>query len=127
MHARAMFYVTLVGAHLSFSAAHAQSEVQAELLMRERISSVEGMQVTVFRTELPPGYKAPSHRHPGETFVYVLSGRVINQIEDEKPRVYTAGEFFLEPAGALHTRFENADPEQPAIYVVFGIRPAGEP
>jgi quercetin dioxygenase-like cupin family protein len=107
--------------------AHAQSEVQAELLMRELIpSAAEGKQVTLFRTVLPPGYKGVSHRHPGETFVYILSGRVINQIEDEKPKEFRAGDFFFEPAGALHARFENPDQEQPAVYIVFGIRPTSE-
>lgn len=87
---------------------------------------MEGRQVTVFRTELAPGYKASSHRHPGETFVYILSGRIISQLEDEEPRVYEAGDFFFEPAGALHSRFENGDPKNPAVYIVFGIRPRTE-
>ena len=94
--------------------------------MRELIASVEGRQVTVYRTTLPPGYKGVSHRHPGETFVYVLSGRVVNQIEGEEPRELGAGEFFFEPDGVLHARFENPDQERTAVYIVFAIRPTSE-
>lgn len=118
---------TVLFAGLFFhSTIHAQSDVQAELLMSELISSMEGMRVTVFRTEVPPGYVGRSHRHPGETFVFVLSGRLLNQIEDEEPRIYEAGEFFFEPADALHARFENPDSDRPAVYIVFGIRPVAQ-
>lgn len=122
------FLCTLIASLLSWvPAVYAQSAVKAELLMKEPVSSIEGKLVTVFRTEFPPGYnEVKSHRHPGESFVYVLSGRIINQMEDEEPRLYQAGDFFFEPAGALHQRFENADPDKPAVYIIFGIRPVGE-
>lgn len=122
-----LFYVFIAGLFSWSTAAYSQSEIQAQLLLKELISSAEGQQITVFRTELPPGYdETHSHRHPGETFVYILSGRILNQMEHEEPRIYEAGEYFFEPAGALHSRFENADPDNPAVYIVFGIRPTGE-
>ena len=122
----ALFATVLLQSLFAHSAVLAQPDVQAELLMSGLISSIEGMQVTVFRTEMPPGYVGVSHRHPGETFVYVLSGRVLNQIGDEEPKVFEAGEFFFEPANALHARFENPDPNRPAVYIVFGIRPVAQ-
>lgn len=115
--------IILFGSLVSLPTIYAQPSVQAELLMSELISSMEGMRVTIFRTEIPPGYIGVSHRHPGETFVYVLSGRVLNQIDEEEPKIYQAGEFFFEPANALHARFENPDTDSPAVYIVFGIRP----
>jgi quercetin dioxygenase-like cupin family protein len=91
--------------------------------MSEVISSVEGKQVNVTRIEIPPGYKTPSHSHPGESFVYILSGRIRNQIGDAEPVVYEAGGFFFEEANAIHAQFENLDTENPAVFLVFGIRP----
>jgi quercetin dioxygenase-like cupin family protein len=96
-----------------------------ESLVRAAIESAPGMELVVTRRTVPPGYKATSHSHPGETFVYIVSGRVLNQIGDEKPKIYEAGDFFFEKAKATHARFENLSPDNPVVFIVYGIRPAG--
>lgn len=94
-------------------------------LLRELLTSVDGKQVVMSRVEVPPGGGADvrAHRHPGETVVYIVSGRITSQLNDEAPVVYKAGEAFFEPTGALHARFTNDDPKEPAVAIVIGIRP----
>jgi quercetin dioxygenase-like cupin family protein len=70
-----------------------------------------------------PGARTDSHSHVGETFAYIESGRILNQIGDEEARIYEAGDFFFEPANANHARFENPDPAVPAVVIIYGIRP----
>jgi quercetin dioxygenase-like cupin family protein len=101
----------------------AQPQVKVEPLQRAAIEAAPGHELNVSRLEVPPGYVSASHSHAGETFVYILSGRILNQIGDEEPKVYEAGQFFFEHANANHARFENPDAQVPAVVLIYGIRP----
>jgi quercetin dioxygenase-like cupin family protein len=123
---RSIYVGALLAIHCSLpSGTYAQTQAKFDLLMREPLSSVEGLDITVTRLEVEPGYTSASHRHPGETFVYIVSGRVLNQIDDEEPKVYEGGDFFFEPANALHAQFVNIDRENSAVVIIVGIRPPG--
>lgn len=97
-----------------------------EPLLREAIEAAPGLDLSVSTLTVVPGFVSNSHSHPGETFVYVLEGRILNQIGSEEPKVYEAGDFFFEHANATHARFENLDTEKRAVVLIFGIRPEGE-
>lgn len=114
-------------ATLMSGAALAQAPAPAtfELLLREAIEAAPGQELSVNKLTVAPGYVATSHSHPGETFVFILEGRILNQVGDEEPKVYEPGQFFFEHANAVHARFENLDPEKPAVVLIYGIRPAG--
>ena len=105
--------------------APAQPALEREALLREAIAAAPGQDLSVTKLTVPPGYKSASHSHPGETFVYVLEGRILNQIGDEEPKIYEAGQFFFEHANANHAQFENLDTEKPATVLIYGIRPEG--
>jgi quercetin dioxygenase-like cupin family protein len=118
--------------HASFccgTAAFAQDatppQASTEPLMREAIEAAPGQTLSVSRLTVDPGYSAASHSHPGETFVYVLEGKILNQIGDEEPKTYEAGQFFFEHANATHAQFVNPDKEKPATVLIYGIRPEG--
>jgi quercetin dioxygenase-like cupin family protein len=102
-----------------------QPQAQFESLLRAAIESAPGMELSVTRLTVEPGYKANRHSHPGETFVYVVSGTLLNQIGDEEPQTYEAGDFFFEQANATHARFENLDTQKPVVVIIYGIRPKG--
>lgn len=106
--------------------APAQPPAQLESLLRAPIESAPGMELSVTKATVPPGYKANSHSHPGETFVYILSGRVLNQVDDQEPKTYEAGDFFFEHANATHARFENLSADEPVVFLIYGIRPKGQ-
>ena len=108
-----------------------QVSAQQEQLTHQALQSVAGHDFTLLRITLPPltGNDDPTrgHSHPGDTIVYVESGTVTNQMNDEDPKEYGAGEFWVEGPGELHAQFRNNDPREPAIVVVFMIAGTGEP
>ena len=120
------FHALLASTFLLTTTAYAQPKAKFDALMREALSTAEGLDMTATRLEVEPGYKAQSHSHPGETFVYVVSGRILNQIDDGEPTVYEAGDFFYEHANATHAQFVNEDPEKSAVVIIVGIRPKGQ-
>jgi quercetin dioxygenase-like cupin family protein len=101
-----------------------QPKATSEPLLREAIEAAPGQTLTVGKLTVEPGYSAASHSHPGETFVYVLEGRILNQIGDEEPKTYEAGQYFFEHANATHAQFVNPDKEKAAVVLIYGIRPA---
>jgi quercetin dioxygenase-like cupin family protein len=110
---------------LVWSQPAAQPQLQIESVLREAIEAAPGQDMSISKLTVPPGYVSTTHSHPGETFAYVLSGRILNQVDDEEPRVVEAGQFFFEHANARHVRFENPDMENPAVVLIYGIRPEG--
>ena len=103
----------------------AQPQATSEPLLREAIAAAPGHILSVGKLTVEPGYSAASHSHPGETFVYVLEGRILNQIGDEEPKIYEAGQYFFEHANATHAQFVNPDKEKSAVVLIYGIRPEG--
>src|SRR6202008_826456 len=86
-----------------------------------------GMEASLVEVSYPPGGRSAEHRHPGFIVGYVLEGEIRFAINHETPRVLRAGEMFYEPAGALHSTSENAQPGMPAKIVAFMVAPAGRP
>ena len=58
---------------------------------------------------------------------YVLEGQIRFAIDHETPLVLRRGEMFYEPAGALHSTSENAQPGMPAKILAFMVAPPGRP
>jgi quercetin dioxygenase-like cupin family protein len=76
----------------------------------------------------PPGGASPSHTHPKSAFIYayVLSGKIISAVDDEKPRVYRAGESWHEVPGAHHRVSRNASKTKPAKLLAIFVMDPGE-
>jgi quercetin dioxygenase-like cupin family protein len=125
MFAHAVLVILFVASPLAWSQPAAQPPVSREALLREAIEAAPGQDISVSKLTVPPGYAATSHSHPGETFVYVLEGRILNQIGDQEPKIYEAGQFFFEHANATHAQLENLDREKSATVLIYGIRPVG--
>jgi len=86
-----------------------------------------GMEASLVEVSYPPGGRSAEHRHPGFIVGYVLEGQIRFAINHETPRVLGTGEMFYEPAGALHSTSENAQPGMPAKILAFMVAPAGRP
>ena len=96
-------------------------------LMKQVLGSVEGKEVTVIKLDYPPGAASPAHRHPGDVFVYVLSGKLTSQLNDEDPVVYGPGEIFYEAPMGLHAQSKNDEKEEHAVAIAFIIGDTGKP
>jgi quercetin dioxygenase-like cupin family protein len=86
-----------------------------------------GMEASLVEVSYPPGGRSAEHRHPGFIVGYVLEGQIRFAINHETPRVLRTGEMFYEPAGALHSTSENAQPDRPAKILAFMVAPVGRP
>jgi quercetin dioxygenase-like cupin family protein len=76
--------------------------------------------------ELKPGPgQGREHRHSGPVLGYVLEGKVRFGVNHQPEQIFSAGETFFEPTGALHSTWGSADPNTPARVLVFMVVPKG--
>lgn len=83
-----------------------------------------GKSVVAVVVDYPPNGATPAHTHARSAFIYayVVSGRIVSQVEGEPERIYSAGESFYEMAGAHHLVSRNASKTEPAkLLAVFVV------
>ncbi|GAB3031310.1 hypothetical protein GCM10027185_35220 [Spirosoma pulveris] len=99
----------------------ARKDLLHVLLARQPLSQIDVKQVTI-----PIGQTAPKHTHPCPVVGYVVSGRVLFQIEGEAKRVIQQGEAFYEPKDKVILHFANDSAQQPLTFIAFYLREANE-
>jgi quercetin dioxygenase-like cupin family protein len=75
----------------------------------------------------PPGRK---HRHPGFVIGYVLEGQYSFAVNDQAPKVFTAGQMFFESfdaPGEVHSASGNASATQPVKFLAIVFTKKGDP
>ncbi|HKA18765.1 MAG TPA: cupin domain-containing protein [Blastocatellia bacterium] len=104
----------------------AQNAKVTPLLTKELTgaSGKEGMMLTV---EYPPGASSTKHRHNAHTFVYVLEGSIVMQVEGGKEMTLGPGQTFYESPDDVHTVSKNASDSKPAKFLVFFVKDKGAP
>ena len=100
-----------------------------QTLVTQDLPRMDGkdMQVSVAELRYAPGGSSEAHRHPGHTFVYVLEGAIVAQIDDGPAATYTPGQMFYEPPMHVHAVSRNASRTEPARFLVFRIAEKGQP
>ncbi|GGF04490.1 cupin [Aliidongia dinghuensis] len=86
--------------------------------------NLPGKSLVTVVVSYPPGAKSAPHHHAGSAFIYayVLEGEIRSQVDDAPPRVYRAGESWVEAPGAHHKASENASKTKPAkLLAVFVV------
>ena len=82
-------------------------------------------EVVVLKITFRPGDdddhdRIPWHTHPGPAIVAVAAGELtITNASDCAPRVYAAGQAFLDPGGTNVHRADNWGDEDAVVYVTF--------
>jgi len=84
----------------------------------------EGLMAVV---DFLPGVKGVRHRHNAHTFVYVLEGSVVMQVEGGERKVLHAGQTFYETPDDIHVVGDNASATAPAKILVFLAKERGAP
>ena len=79
--------------------------------------------VTVVEVTLAPGQVEAAHRHPGPAFGYILEGEYEWAINDEKPKVFKAGDTFYEPTGCLHSVGRNPSKKDKTRFIATVLYP----
>lgn len=99
----AVLCITLLAAGAGFwSGVSAQSMLRAKEVYRKPLTEVAGKEIRITDLVIPPGATSPAHRHPGDTFVYVIEGEVQIGLNENEPVTVKAGETFHEPPMELH-------------------------
>ncbi len=120
----AILAVTSIPARAHGPAEH--QETTTRVFERE-LPNTTGKSLIAAEVLYPPGGATPSHTHPESAFIYayVLSGEVVSAVDDEKPRVYRAGESWYEAPGAHHRVSRNASKTKPAkLLAIFVVDPS---
>lgn len=97
-------------------------------VFERQLPNVPGKTLLAVEVVYPPGAASPSHRHAPSAFVYayVVSGEVVSAVNDEKPRVYRAGESWSEAPGAHHRVSRNASKTKSAKLLAVFVKDSGK-
>lgn len=108
------------------TAAEPSTGVAAPLLTKA-LAGIEGKEVTMLTVTYAPGGASAPHRHDANTFVYVLEGSVVMQVEGGKPVTLTAGQTFYESPADIHSVSRNASDTQPAKILAILVKDVNKP
>ena len=125
--ALALTGVLSLAAAFALNAQSAEYKPKAEVksLYEGALTGVEGKTVIIKHFTLPAGFVGGKHFHPGNVFVYVISGEFT--VETEKGTLTVrAGELYPEVPD-LVMRAKNQSTSEPLKIVVFQVGDTGKP
>jgi quercetin dioxygenase-like cupin family protein len=96
-------------------------------LMTKELTGIAGKEASMLTVEYAPGASSAVHRHNAHTFVYVLEGSVVMQVEGGKEVTLGPGQTFYESPDDIHTVSKNASSTKPAKFLVFFVKDQGAP
>jgi quercetin dioxygenase-like cupin family protein len=96
-------------------------------LLTKDLTGLAGKEGTMLMVEYAPGGTTDKHRHNAHTFVYVLEGSIVMQVEGGKAVTLGPGQTFYESPEDIHTVSKNASDSQPAKFLVFFVKDKGAP
>ena len=88
------------------------------------IPNIPGKSLIAVEVSYAPGQASQPHHHAKSAFiyVYVVSGQIASQVDDQPERIFKAGESFYETPGAHHLVSRNASQTEPAkMLAVFVV------
>ena len=94
-------------------------------LMTRNLAGVTGKEVVMLTVEYAPGASSSKHRHNANTFVYVLEGSIVMQVEGGKSVTLGPGQTFYESPDDVHVVSKNASDTKPAKFLVFFVKDKG--
>jgi quercetin dioxygenase-like cupin family protein len=100
-------------------------EAVRTLAVRDIAEKLDGnkAKATMVEVTLAPGEVEAAHRHPGPAFGYILEGEYEWAIDDNKPKIFKAGDTFYEPTGCLHGIGRNPSKKNKARFIAIVLHP----
>jgi quercetin dioxygenase-like cupin family protein len=108
------------------AAVAADPPVVAPLLAKD-LTGIPNMEGTMLTVRYAPGGDSSPHRHDAHTFVYVLEGSVIMQVDGRPAETLKAGQTFYETPSDVHRVSKNASATEPATILVFMVKDKDKP
>ena len=93
-------------------------------MLRAPISLADGLEVIISDVIIPPNGTVPRHFHPGEEFIYLIEGSVVNVVEGLPDTIMRAGDTFVMPPGVEHAPYAT---DEGARAIVFRVHVEGRP
>ena len=93
-------------------------------MLRAPLSFADDIEVIVSDVIMPPNATIPRHFHPGEEFIYLIEGSVVNVVEGLPDTLMTAGDTFVMPPGVVHAPYAT---NEGARAIVFRVHVEGRP
>ena len=112
---------------LIFSCTTIAQEKKGGMLLQKSFDDLPGREGVMLTVEYPPGASSPKHRHNAHTFVYVLEGTLMMQVEGGELVTLKPGDTFYETPDDIHTVSKNASQTEPAKALVFFVKKEGAP
>ena len=103
------------------------SSAELAVLFEQELADMPGKTGQLLTVEFAPGEVSAPHRHNAHTFVYVLEGSVVMQVQGGEAKTLTAGQTFYENPDDIHTVANNASETEPAKILVFFIKDSDAP
>ena len=100
---------------------------EVAVLFKQDLTDISGKAGLMLAVEYAPGESSPSHRHNSHTFVYVLEGSVVMQVQGGEEKTLMAGQTFYENPNDIHSVSKNASATEPAKILVFFIKESDAP
>ncbi len=107
---------------IGLAAPSATQDAKVTPLMSKALAGVPGKEATMLTVEYAPGASSSKHRHNANTFVYVLEGSIVMQVEGGKEVTLGPGQTFYESPDDIHTVSKNASATKPAKFLVFFVK-----
>ena len=124
-HFSPALFTTLLVCITIFSCPAGSAEVA--MLFKQDLADMPGKAGQLLTVEFAPGEVSAPHRHNAHTFVYVLEGSVVMQVQGGEAKTLTAGQTFYENPDDIHTVANNASDTEPAKILVFFIKDSNAP
>src|SRR5262245_61531552 len=77
-------------------------EAKVTPLLAKDLAGLDGKEGVMLTVEYAPGASSAKHRHNAHTFVYVLEGSIVMQVEGGNPVTLSAGQTFYESPDDVH-------------------------
>jgi quercetin dioxygenase-like cupin family protein len=103
-----------------------QEKLSREDLLQAVLGHETVSNVDIKKVVIPKAMGAGKHLHPCPVVGYVVSGKVLFQVEGEEKKILNQGEAFYEPKNKTILHFDNASTEEPLIFIAFYLKEAGE-
>ena len=86
-----------------------------ELVSQYRLMNCPGKTIVGLRVDFPPNGSTPPHRHGGASVsAYVVSGTLLNKMNNDPMKVIGTGGSWYEAPGCHHRISDNANKTEPA-------------
>jgi len=117
----------LVGMLCLFAAPALAEDAKINPVMTKDLTGLAGKEAMMLTVEYAPGGSSEKHKHNAHTFVYVLEGSIVMQVEGGKAVTLGPGQTFYESPEDIHMVSKNASDSQPAKFLVFFVKEKGAP